>query len=279
MKKTKILVAIDLSQDSLSILERAFSFAKRVGAKIDVIHIVENSFFLPKKDVAYIKKNALSTLEERFEGFDADSFHCIAGNTKDDIAKVVEVLKVDLLIIGKSGETFFLSDNYIGSHTKDIVRTSPVPIIVIKNDHDLIYERILILSDLSLESKLAIETIAKLFANSQLIVVNFYMVPFENRLNSYGFNEQDTISYAQALREESSHKLDTFIKTLDLKSDVKISARVRKSSLNPKLFEDEMQDLVFDLVALHTSGSVSFYAMDLLESLNEDVMIFKPSFS
>ena len=275
MKKFKILVAVDFSDDSFIVLQKAINFSKKLHSIVDVVHVVEGSFFSPKKDINFIRENSFKKLNERFPQIAKENFHCVGGKIKDTIGTTAEILNSDLIIIGKSGERYFLGDFYMGSHTKDIVRSSPVPVIVVKSEHELEYKNILILTDFSQESADAIKRVVELFPNSHIKLLNFYLMPFENRLNNYGFNSEDIIEYQYALKEESEKKLSEFLNSLQLPSNINISAKVRQSSLNPKLFEEEVEDLAFDLVAIHTTGKVSFYALDVLESSRKDVVILK----
>lgn len=275
MNKLKTLVAVDFSDDSLIVLQKAIEFTKKFDGVVDVVHVVENSFFSPKKDLSYIREHSLKKLNEKFPAINDENFHCVSGKIKNEIAKAAQILNSTLIIMGKSGETFFLGDAYMGSHTKDIIRSSKVPVIVVKSDHELKYKNILMLTDFSEASAKAVKIVAALFPDSSIKLLHFYVIPFENRLNSYGFNSSDLAEYQLSLMEQSQQSLDTFLNSLQLPQNVHISGKVRKSSLNPKLFEEEVEEINFDLVALHTTGSVSFYAMDILENSKKDVVVLK----
>lgn len=275
MKKFKTLVAIDFSDDSLVVLQKAIDFTKKRDGIVDVVHVVENSFFSPKKDLSYIREHSLKKLNEKFPAINNENFHCVSGKIKNDVAKAAQLLNSDLIIMGKSGETFFLGDAYMGSHTKDIIRSSGVPVIVVKSEHELKYRNILMLTDFSEASVKAIKSVTEIFEGSHIKLLNFYTVPFENRLGSYGFNSSDLAEYQFHLMQESKQKLDSFLNSLQLPQNVNISGKVRRSSLNPKLFEQEVEDINFDLVAVHTTGNISFYAMDILENSKKDVVILK----
>jgi len=133
MKKFKTLVAIDFSDDSLVVLQKAIDFTKKRDGIVDIVHVVENSFFSPKKDLSYIREHSVKKLSEKFPAINNENFHCVSGKIKNDVAKAAQLLNSDLIIMGKSGETFFLGDAYMGSHTKDIIRSSGVPVIVVKS--------------------------------------------------------------------------------------------------------------------------------------------------
>ncbi|EQB39352.1 hypothetical protein M947_07785 [Sulfurimonas hongkongensis] len=275
MKQFKILVAIDFSKDSFIVLQRAMEFARKINGIVDVVHIVENSFFSPKKDINYIKEHILERLQLAFNDFDEKHFHCIKGNTKKEIAKVANILKSKLIIIGKSGETYRFSEVYMGSHTKHIVRSADVPVLVLKKESEISTKTILLPTDLSSKSAAAILEIAKLFPSAYLTLVHFFTIPFEARLNSYGFSDEDTIEYMTVMKDKSEKNLEQFVQTIDIPQGFRVSSKVRKSSLNPKLFDKEVEDIPHDILALHTTGRVSFYAFDILESSIENVLILK----
>jgi len=250
-------------------------FTEKIGASIDVVHIVENSFFSAKKDVKYIKEHSLEKLQLRFPNFSEEHFHCIEGDTRNEIAKVANILKSNLIVIGKSGETYRFSEVYMGSHTKHIVRSADVPVLVLKKESEITAKSILLPTDLSIDSAEAILKIAKIFPTTHLTLVHFFTIPFEARLNSYGFTNEDTIEYMSVIKEQSEKNLYKFIQTINIPDGFSISSRVRKSSLNPKLFDKEVEDIPHDILALHTTGRVSFYAFDVLESSIENVLILK----
>lgn len=275
MEQFKSLVAIDFSEDSFTVLQRVMEFTEKIEGTVDVVHVVENSFFSSKKDINYIKEHSLERLQNRFSNFNEKYFHCVEGNTKKEIAKIANILKSKLIIIGKSGETYNFSEVYLGSHTKHIVRSADVPVLVLKKESEILTNTILLPTDLSKDSAEAILRIANLFPNIYLTLVHFFTIPFEARLNSYGFNDEDTIEYMSVMREQSEINLDKFIKTIDIPHGFAISSKVRKSSLNPKLFDKEVEDIPHDILALHTTGKISFYAFDILESSIENVLILK----
>jgi len=275
MEQFKSLVAIDFSKDSLKVLQRVIEFAQKVGGTVDVVHIVENSFFSPKKDINYIKEHSLEKLQHAFPNFDENHFYCVEGNTKKEIAKIANMLNSKLIVIGKSGETYRFSEVYMGSHTKYIVRSADVPVLVLKKESEIITNTILLPTDLSIDSAEAILKIAKLFPSAHLTLVHFFTIPFEARLNSYGFSDEDTIEYMSVMKEQSEKNLENFIQTINIPHGFAISSRVCKSSLNPKLFDKEVEDIPHDILALHTTGKISFYAFDILESSIENVLILK----
>lgn len=277
MKKFTTLVAIDFSKSSFIVLSKALDFTKKMGGELHVIHVLETSFFSLKKNTDLIRANSYAKLKENFPEIEEHRFYCVEGKVKSEVAKIANVIQADMIIIGKSGETYFLDELILGSHTKDIVRNSDTPVLVIKNVHELDYKTILIPTDLSDASAKTVQALAALFPKSRLRLLYFYYLPFETRLNTYGFNETEVIEYQSGIVEESKLRLDTFITSLNLPSNVHTATSVRRSSLNAELFNDEVADIEFDLLAMHTTGNISFYAFDVLETCKKDVILIKQS--
>lgn len=277
MKKFTILVAFDFSKSSFVILNKAVAFAKEIGGNLHVVHVVEDSFFSSKHTLESIKENGFVKLSREFETIKEENYHCVRGKIKVEVANSAKILNADLIILGNSGETHFLSDFIMGSHTKEIVKYSQTPVLVIKNSDEVKYDDILILTDLSDDSKRAIVKIADIFPSSNIKLINLFYLPIDNRINTYGFNEKDVLEYKTSIENEANEKLNTFIKELHLSASIKISAETRNSSLNPKLFSNEVSDINFDLLVLHVTQqqNVSFFTFDILEQSDRDVFLVK----
>lgn len=277
MKKFTVLVAFDFSKSSFVILNKAIALTNERGGNLHVIHVVEDSFFSSKHTLDSIKESGFSILSKEFDSIKEENYHCIRGKIKVAVANSAKILNADLVILGNSGETHFLSDFIMGSHTKEIVKYAQTPVLVIKNSDEVKYDDILILTDLSDDSKRAITKVADMFPSSNIKLINLFYLPLDNRINTYGFNEKDVIEYKTSIENEAHEKLNTFIKALNISASIKISAETRNSSLNPKLFNDEVIDINFDLLVLHVTQqqNVSFFTFDILEQLDRDIFIIK----
>lgn len=140
----KILVPTDFSQEADRALKVAASLAKKNNAEIYLLHMLElpdhhiidgagtdvpETIFFMKlahkrfKDItnkSYLKD---VTIHETIE-----SYEVLSG-----VTEAAKKYNIDLIIMGSSGATG-LKEMFIGSNTEKIVRTSDVPVLVIKND-------------------------------------------------------------------------------------------------------------------------------------------------
>lgn len=275
MQKFTILVAVDFSKSSYEVLERVVDFAKKRDAQIHVVHVVEDSFFSKKQNLDEIKENGFSTLSKTFSMIERENFHCINGKVKVEVANAAKLLNADMIIMGKSGETYFLSDLLMGSHTKEIVKYAQTPILVVKSNHTLKYNNILALTDLSGDSADAIRKVAQIFPTSSINLLHLFYLPIDNRIDTYGFKKEDVIAYQASIKKKSQEDLDEFKESLNLPKEQEVTATALKSSLNPKVFKEETKDITFDLLVIHATQNVSFFAFDTLEESSTDVLIIK----
>lgn len=275
MKKFTALVAIDFSKSSYVVLQKALAFTQKKDGELHIVHVVEGSFFSKKSDLNSIKSSTFSKLSKNFSSLKEENYHCVSGKVKHEISEAAKKIGADMIIMGKSGETYFLDEIFMGSHTKEIVKHSQTSILVMKSEHELEYKNILLLTDLSVDSANAIKKTAQIFPKSNIKLLNLFYLPLNKKLNTYGFNEKDVFEYQASIEKESQENIDKFLNSLDLPKSVNISTSILNSSLNSKSFKEEVNEISFDMLTLHATKNVSFFAFDILEESDVDVFIVK----
>ena len=109
----KILVAIDLSEDSAMILQRARAVDSGTTAQLHLIHVIEPLSFAYGGDIPMdfsgiqdeIYQQASQQLE-RFgteNGLDAEHRHLIMGRPEVEIHALATELDADLIVVGSHG--------------------------------------------------------------------------------------------------------------------------------------------------------------------------------
>lgn len=274
MTHQTFLIATDFSETGTTVVRKGLQLARLYDASVHVIHVIDNPWYAKKQDSSTIQEHSWNTLCAAFPEISKSQFHCREGNIVTQILETAENISADLLIIGSSGEDFVFTELFIGSTTKNIVRNSHLPVLVVKNNIPLNPKRVLIPTDLSQNSKTTIYDTVRLLPNAQIYMVHFFDVPFKGRLKTYGFNEEDIIEYQMQIREQEEFSAHTFAKSLEL-SEEKARIFSRTGPLSPQLFLEISDDFKIDLVSIHTTGDFSFFALDLLEESKYDVLIFK----
>lgn len=107
---SRILVPVDLTDDSVPVGERAKVIAAAFGAAVELLHVVE---FVPVEPMGETLMPAVAIEEELVQrarqrlaaladklGFAGAPVHVEAGNVKAEIIRVARDRKVDLIVIG-----------------------------------------------------------------------------------------------------------------------------------------------------------------------------------
>lgn len=183
----KIIVPVDFSEHSDFALEAAASIAKKQDAEIVVLHMMGLSEAIVNKNGAkdvmegvYYMKLA----QKRFEEFLNKEYlkdikvTDVVYNYKhfNEINDVAKEHDADLIIMGSHG-TSGLNEIFVGSNTEKVVRTSEVPVLVIKNRvREFQFENVVFASDFGNESMKSYKKAMKLFhlfdAKVHLLYVN-----------------------------------------------------------------------------------------------------------
>lgn len=158
-----ILVPVDFSEYSEFALEVAASIAKDKGANIIAVHMLGLSNAFLTKDESEEVYNAMYYMKlakKRFKEFlnkpylkDIEVTDTIR-NYKDfsELNKVAKEFQADLIVMGSHGTSGF-AEIFVGSNTEKVVRTSEIPVLVIKERmKDFNIKQVIYVSDLELES-------------------------------------------------------------------------------------------------------------------------------
>ena len=142
----KILVPIDFSKPSEYAARMAAKIAKKTGASITLIHLIElpsgvsdmgyRSRFSIPESMLYLRKTKEKVLEFKKSFFPEDltvAYFIKLNNPFDGIIKYADKIDADLILMGSKGHSKF-EEITIGSNTEKIVRNSKVPVIVVKRD-------------------------------------------------------------------------------------------------------------------------------------------------
>ena len=141
----RILVPTDFSEQAEYALKVAAEIATKHNCELFLLHSldmpsqirgVENASAMP--EALYFIKLA----EKGFENLLKKDYlgpievHQAIGHAEiyTDVSQTVEEKDIDLIVMGSHGASGF-KEMFIGSNTEKVVRTSKVPVLVIKNDH------------------------------------------------------------------------------------------------------------------------------------------------
>ena len=106
----RVLLVVDLTDDSLAIGRKAQALAAALGAEIELLHVVE---FVPVEPMGetlmpavQIEEDLLQRSQQRLAALAADlglagaACHVESGNVKAEIVRVARERKADLIVLG-----------------------------------------------------------------------------------------------------------------------------------------------------------------------------------
>ncbi len=183
----KILVPIDFSEHSEYALKAAATIAKKQNAEIIALHMMGLSESVINKNEskeAFEAMYYLKLAEKRFEEF-LDKEYLEGVKVTDSVYnyrhfnEINEVAKdrgADLIVMGSHGSSG-LSEVFVGSNTEKVVRTSEIPVLVIKNPiNGFSFKNVVFACDFEIDSIPSYQKAKKLFeifnADVHLLYVN-----------------------------------------------------------------------------------------------------------
>lgn len=145
MNLSHILVPVDFSPTSDHALDAALDLAKKVGAKVTVVHAYEvpvfglpDGAFIPSADVVTnivdASRAALDRTVEAKKGAGVPFETLLkAGAASDVVAETAREVGAGLIVMGTHGRRG-LAHALLGSVTEKVLRTAPVPVLTIREE-------------------------------------------------------------------------------------------------------------------------------------------------
>ncbi len=113
MEYTKILAAIDLTEESTQVLDRASSLAKLYSSQLDIVHIIEPLGYAYGGDIPMDLTEVQTQLEEHAKAFlegvgkkysiPSENQHVVIGRPETEIHRLAEDSASDLVVVGSHG--------------------------------------------------------------------------------------------------------------------------------------------------------------------------------
>lgn len=142
MSIKRILVPTDFSEQAENALKIAVQLAKKHKSEIFLLHSVEMPLHLATKSHQEMPESLfyIKVTEQRFAELKENPFLSKVelnevigkGEIYEDVKKVCENNNIDLIIMGSAGASGF-KEMFVGSNTEKVVRTSKIPVLVIKH--------------------------------------------------------------------------------------------------------------------------------------------------
>ena len=265
----KILVPVDFSKKSDSAVKMSAQIGKKIKSEIHLLHLVElpsgivdmgagSNFSIPAS-MMYLRKVKEKIIHLKNTFFDSD--HIIKYSIKfenpfEGITNYATKNDANLIVKGSKGVSDF-EEMIIGSNTEKVVRTSNIPVIVVKTDTNKFkFKKLVFASNYDEENKVAFSdflAFAKKF-NSQIHLLKINTI--SNFESSY----------------ETHKKIKNFIQDFNLKRKtitIYNDISVVKGIIN------FAKDIDADIIAITThgrSGLSSLFNGSIAKSVSKNVL-------
>lgn len=273
-----IIAATDLSARSDRALERAVQLAEQHGARLHVLHFVDED--LPQTIQEQLDTSARGQIDSLLGKLARPkpaelSAEVVRGAIDRDLPAIAEGVKADLLVLGihrnESGRR-----PLAGTTIEKIVRQSHCPVLVVSALVKSAYRKVMIGVDFSVYSRIAVRAARSAAPDAEYFAVHAFQVPFEGFLP--GKTTRDTVQhdhereFSQMIEEEMS----AFIYAGD--GDIAVSAPIQKIVRQGdarSVLRSVARRLEPDLLVLGTHGRVGV-ARAFVGSVAEDFLSLPP---
>ncbi len=191
-----IALATDLSHRCDRALDRALLLARAWQAELTAVHALTSyadaaSFGRPDDERSWPRPG-----DEKRAARDRISRDLVKDRPDMDIAVYVETgspdevtlsaareTGADLIVTGVARDSLF-SRLLLGNTVERLIRKSPVPVLIVRDRAFEPYQNIVVATDFSASSRVALESAAHLFPDAGITLFNAYDIPFAGYLNN-----------------------------------------------------------------------------------------------
>jgi nucleotide-binding universal stress UspA family protein len=217
----KILVPTDFSEHAEYALRAAAQIAKKIEAEIYLLHMLE----LPSQMSDMVSKGsegpeiifAIKKAREQFE--DIKSKPYLSGINVTEAVQFEKAFEgiitssvknnIDLIVMGSHGVSGF-EEMFVGSNTEKVVRTSEIPVLVVKSDVDInAMKNLVFASDFSDEIESSFPKLLN-FSEMMGLTVHMLMVITPNNFKTTTHAESLMAKFSKKFLEGKEVKVHTF---------------------------------------------------------------------
>jgi len=260
-----ILAATDFSAHAGAALERAAHIARRLGAPLVLLHVVERYHLDALRRLApdagglgevRWPEQAKADLDRRARELEQSHGVAVAaevriGRVFEEIAECAAARNAVLTVIGAHGE-HFLRDLFLGATAQKTVRRNAGATLVVKRPATAPYRHALVPVDFSRGSRLALAAAGQVAPEARLHLLHAYEVPFEGKLYYAGIAQAVVDEYRESAQLDADRELRAFVAEVE-GAERASSARV-VHGYAPEIIVKVARQLDADLIAIGAQG-------------------------
>jgi nucleotide-binding universal stress UspA family protein len=265
----KILVPVDFSKKSEFAVKMSAQIGKKIKTEIHLLHLVElpsgivdmgagSNFSIPAS-MMYLRKVKEKIIHLKNTFFDSDQiikYSIKFENPFEGIRDYAMKIDANLIVMGSKGVSDF-EEMIIGSNTEKVVRTSTIPVIVVKADSQKFkFKKLVFASNYDEENKVAFVD----FLN--------FAKQFKTEIHLLKINTASSFENSFTTKE----KIKNFIKDFDLPNN---TIHIHNDESVVKGITNFAKEIDADLIALTThgrSGLSSLFNSSIAKSVSKSVL-------
>ena len=265
---------------SMRAARQAAWVASRVGAQVTLLHAAWAEDGTGPADVPPEAESGLSDLctlmgadgaRASYEIVTAHPWHAL-------VTRALEG-KADLVVAGKRATSDRILRR-VGSTALRVLRYCPVPVWLVKPDHDLTHRHVLASTDLSPVSERAVETAAWITSKSsgELHVLHAWNLTPEQQRSTSGMAEAEYKALVEDARAHALSALEHSVSGLEIDPELQLERGVAHQEIMKEV-EEEHPDLLV-MGSLSMGARPGFHmgtvAERVLPQVDESILAFKP---
>ncbi len=280
-----ILAATDFSPRSTRALRQAGLLARSQNSNLAIVHVVDDD--QPLDLVELETREAERILAEQIASMpELRDLEClpmvVAGAPFEGILQAATKTKASLIVMGSHRKSI-LRDIFTGTTIERVIRTGPFPVLMVNNEAQKRYERVLAATDLLENSANALRVAgeSKVMSAAKPTLLHAFVALAKGKMFVANADKASIDSYIARERQRATDELSDFLVTNDL-SRYGWSLRLEEGEAFGAISRvvDEMRP---DLLVMGTHGRsgllkvlIGSVTEESLRSLNVDILVVPP---
>ncbi|MCZ4107051.1 universal stress protein [Brevundimonas diminuta] len=246
----RILVAVDPQHNAAQAIARAAQLSAQHGAAATIHYVLEGIDAVEQREQRAMEQHAHAALEALVATAKFSSPPALLVEFGVPHRCVVAALAADIIVIGP-GQPSTVIQRVFGSTADRILRSAPVPVLVVRNETAQQYRSVAVAIDFSPLSAAALEATQAVAPIARIALVHAFEVPlpFEQAMLRAGTRSEDVDRYRRSRIRDCRSQLLTWARTRAAEAD---------TSVLPGLPGETLVELSrsgdVDLIALGTQG-------------------------
>lgn len=268
----QILAATDFSTRSNRALRQAGLLAQFQGSQLHIVHVVDDD--QPDELIVMERRESERVLSEQLKSVpELQGVQCrplvIVGDPFDGILRAAAQVSADLIVMGAHRKQLLL-DIFIGTTIERVVRKGSFPVLMVNNEAQRRYDRVIAPVDMSDVSGLALHTAlsAGLISNGNATLLHAFLPP-KGKMFIADSDQASIDNYVAGERELARNELAAFLVSNKLDQE-RWSLRIEEGS-PIEVISDVISELRPDLLVMGTHGR-SAIVKALIGSVTEEAL-------